>query len=54
MNGSRAVQRVRVMVGDRHTDSMGGAHLLGEIADRTGLSCGYSAAVPWTGERAPG
>ncbi len=33
---------------------MVGAHLLGEIADRTGLSCGYSTAVPWTGERAPG
>jgi hypothetical protein len=33
---------------------MVGAHLLGEIADRTGLSCGYSSAVPWTGERAPG
>lgn len=42
------------MVGDRHTASMVGAHLLGEIADRTGLSCGYSAALPWTGERAPG
>jgi hypothetical protein len=33
---------------------MVGAHLLGEIADRSGLSAGYSAAVPWTGERAPG
>ena len=54
MNGSRVVQRVRVTVGDRHTASMVGAHLLGEIADRTGLSSGYSAAVPWTGERAPG
>ncbi len=54
MNGSRAVQRVQVMVGDPHTASMVGAHLLGEIADRTGLSCGYSVAVPWTGERAPG
>ena len=54
MNGSRAVQRVLVTVGDRHTASMVGAHLLGEIADRTGLSSGYSAAVPWTGERAPG
>jgi hypothetical protein len=54
VNGSRAVQRVRVTVGDRHTASMVGAHLLGEIADRTGLSSGWSAAVPWTGERAPG
>jgi hypothetical protein len=33
---------------------MVGAHLLGEIADRTRLSSGYSAAIPWTGERAPG
>jgi hypothetical protein len=31
-----------------------GAHLLGEIADRSGLSSGFSAAVPFTGERAPG
>jgi len=31
---------------------MVGAHLLSEIADRTGLSSGYAAAVPWTGERA--
>ncbi len=38
----------------RPAPSMVGAHLLGEIADRTGLSCGYSSAVPWTGERAPG
>ena len=37
MNGSRAAQRVRVTVGDRHTASMVGAHLLGEVADRTGL-----------------
>jgi len=33
---------------------MVGAHLLGEIADRSGLTAGYSEAVPWTGERAPG
>jgi Transposase DDE domain group 1 len=54
MNGSRVVERVRVTVGDRSTASLVGAHLLGEIADRTGLASGYSAAVPWTGERAPG
>lgn len=33
---------------------MVGAHLLGEIVDRSGLSAGYSGVVPWTGERAPG
>jgi hypothetical protein len=27
--------------------------MLGELADRVGLSSAYSAAVPWTGERAP-
>jgi len=42
------------MIGDRHTASMVGAHLLGEIADRSGLTSAYSAAVPWSGERAPG
>jgi len=42
------------MVGDRHTASMVGAHLLGEIADRSGLTSAYSSAVPWAGERAPG
>lgn len=54
VNANNAVQRVSVSVGDRNTASMVAAHLLGEIADRTGLSCGYSTAVPWTGERAPG
>ena len=54
MNATKAVQRVRVMVGDRHTASMVGAHLLGEIADRSGLTSAYSDAVPWAGERAPG
>jgi hypothetical protein len=33
---------------------MVGAHLLGELADRCGLSSQYSTAAPWTGERAPG
>jgi len=54
VNGSRVVERVRVIVGDWSTASMVGAHLLGEIADRTGLALGYSTAVPWSGERAPG
>ena len=53
MNATKAVERVSVMVGDRHTASMVGAHLLGEIADRSGLTSAYSAAVPWSGERAP-
>jgi len=53
VNVTRTVRRVRVTVGDHSTASMVGAHLLGEIADRSGLSSGYSAAVPWTGERAP-
>jgi len=43
-----------VTEGDRQVASQVGLHLLGELADRTGLSSGYSAAVPWTGERAPG
>jgi hypothetical protein len=54
VNATKAVQRVKVMIGDRHTASMVGAHLLGEIADRSGLTSAYSAAVPWAGERAPG
>jgi hypothetical protein len=29
-------------------------HLVGELADRVGLTSAYSAAVPWRGERAPG
>lgn len=53
MNATKAVQRVKVMMGDRHTASMVGAHLLGEIADRSGLTSAYSGAVPWSGERAP-
>ena len=54
MNRSRVVERVRVTVADGDTASMVGAHLLGEVAERVGLSQGYSTAVPWTGERAPG
>jgi hypothetical protein len=54
VNGTNAVERVHVMGDDRQVVSQVGLHLLGEVADRTGLSSGYSAAVPWTGERAPG
>jgi hypothetical protein len=39
--------------GDRSTAQLVGAHLLGELADRVGVSSAYSAAVPWSGERAP-
>jgi hypothetical protein len=44
---------VKVTVGDRQVVSLVGLHLLGGLADRVGLSSGYSAAVPPTGERAP-
>jgi len=42
------------MEGDRQVVSQVGLHLLGDLADRTGLTSAYSAAMPWTGERAPG
>src|SRR5919202_4922108 len=54
MNATKAVERVRVMAGDRQVASQVGLHLLGDLADRVGLSSAYSAAVPWAGERAPG
>ena len=54
MNATKAVQGVVVMEGDRQVASQVGLHLLGDLADRVGLSGAYSAAVPWTGERAPG
>src|SRR2546421_678349 len=54
MNATKAVERVRVMAGDRQVVSQVGTHLLGELADRAGLTSAYSAAVPWAGERAPG
>ncbi len=54
MNATKAVERVRVMAGDRQVVSQVGMHLLGDLADRVGLTSAYSAAVPWTGERAPG
>jgi hypothetical protein len=53
VNGTRAVERVVVMEGDSQVASQVGLHLVGELADRTGLTSGYSASVPWTGERAP-
>ena len=54
MNATKAVEGVVVMGGDTQAASQVGLHLLGDLADRTGLTSGYSAAVPWTGERAPG
>ena len=54
MNGTRTVERLRVTGGDRQTVSHAGNHLLGELADQLGLTSAYSAAVPWTGERAFG
>ncbi len=54
VNGTRVVERLVVTSGDRSVASQVGLHLLGELADRSGLSSGYSRVVPWTGERAPG
>ena len=54
MNATRTVERLRVTGGDRQTVSHAGTHLLGELADRVGLTSGYSAAIPWSGERAFG
>jgi hypothetical protein len=53
VNATSTVERLRVTGGDRSTAHLVGAHMLGELADRVGLSSSYSAAVPWTGERAP-
>jgi DDE family transposase len=53
VNGTRVVERVRVTTGDGQVASHVGLHLLGEIAERTGLAFEYSAAVPFAGERAP-
>ena len=41
------------MEGDAQAVSLAGMHLLGELADRLGLSSAYSDAVPASGERAP-
>ena len=54
MNATRAVERVVVTEGDVQVASQVGLHLLGDLADRAGLTSAYSAAVPWSGERAPG
>lgn len=54
MNATRTVERLRVTGGDRQTVSHVGTHLLGELADRVGLTSGYSGAVPFAGERAYG
>jgi hypothetical protein len=53
VNATSTVERVRVTGGDASTAQLVGAHMLGELADRVGLSSGYSTAVPWSGERAP-
>jgi hypothetical protein len=39
--------------GDRQVTGHVGAHLLGDLADRLGLTSAYSAAMRWSGERAP-
>jgi len=48
------VESVVVTEGDTQVVSGVGLHTLGELADQLGLSSTYSAAVAWTGERAPG
>jgi hypothetical protein len=53
VNATSTVERLRVTGGDASTAQQVGAHMLGELADRVGLSWAYSAAVPWAGERAP-
>jgi hypothetical protein len=53
VNATSTVERLRVTGGDGSTAQLVGAHLLGELADRVGLSAAYSAAVPWSGERPP-
>jgi hypothetical protein len=53
VNGTSTVERLRVTGGDGSTAQLVGAHMLGELADRVGLSSGYSTAVPQRGERAP-
>jgi hypothetical protein len=46
VNGSRAVQRLVVTGGDTQVASQVGLHLLGELADRVGLTSSLSAALP--------
>ncbi len=54
VNATKAAERVCVMGGDTQVASQVGLHLLADLADRGGLTSAYSAAVPWSGERAPG
>ena len=49
MNATNAVERVDVMGGDRQVVSHVGLHLLGELADRVGLSSAYSGASDLSG-----
>lgn len=53
MNVNRVVEGVRATGGDSQVASHVGLHLLGEIAERTGLAFEFSAAVPFASERAP-
>jgi hypothetical protein len=53
MHDRRAVSRVRVMGGDTSTVGHVGVHMLGELADRIGLTSALSNAVVPAGERAP-
>jgi hypothetical protein len=53
VNATSTVERLRVTGGDGSTAQLVGAHMLGELADRVGLSSAYSVAVPRRGERAP-
>jgi hypothetical protein len=53
VDATSTVERLRVTGGDASTAQLVGAHMLGELADRVGLSWAYSTAVPWSGERAP-
>lgn len=54
MKATKVVEGVVVTEGDHQVASQVGLHLLGDLADRSGLTSAYSAAIPWTGERAPG
>jgi hypothetical protein len=53
VNATSTVERLRVTGGDGSTAQLVGAHMLGELADRVGLSSAYTAEVPWRGARAP-
>jgi len=54
VKATKAVEGVVVTEGDHQVASHVGLHLLGDLADRAGLTSAYSTALPWTGERAPG